>query len=291
MKKIYILTLLSSITFFGFAQTTKEFEFDGAQGAISPLLVPDIPPPPTLPLPFPNPVPDINSYIPVLNTYTAVVDSIGRINLNELVGVKLDIVHPSVEELRIILFSPFGTQLILVDTLPNGGANMEGTIFTLDAAQRISEGEAPYAGAFLPEQAPPGLNNFLFEEANGEWTLGIQVRPSFQVVPGSPGTLNSWSLVFEREIEDTTTNSVKNAAYSFELFPNPSSEFVRINRTNAVDMNDVLNIYNSMGQLVKSQNAGNANLNIDVSDLAEGLYFTEIRGKLGTSQQKLVIKH
>ncbi|NQU76682.1 MAG: tandem-95 repeat protein, partial [Planctomycetes bacterium] len=104
------------------------------------------------------------------------------------VNVTLDITHTEVSDLSIWLVSPSGTEVWLVNELPNAGENFTGTTFDDQADMWIGDGVAPYTGAYRPYDA---LASFDLEDPNGLWTLVIE-----DYYGGGVGTLNSWSISF-----------------------------------------------------------------------------------------------
>ena len=68
------------------------------------------------------------------------------------------------------------------------------------------------------------------------------------------------------------------------VFPNPSSNNVTINYSLTAQSPALIDLYNVMGEKVKSiynktQAVGTYNLQIDLSDLSDGIYF--VKGNLG----------
>ena len=61
------------------------------------------------------------------------------------------------------------------------------------------------------------------------------------------------------------------------LFPNPASSFVTLQISENAPMPDSLEVYNSIGQLVKQVNvSSNSDLNVDVTSFSKGVYFVKI---------------
>ena len=83
--------------------------------------------------------------------------------------VKLDLEHPNVSELSVVLISPNGTPVQLFSGLA-AGANLFGTVLDDEAALPIAAGLAPFTGSFQAQQA---LSAFDGEDPNGNWTLRV----------------------------------------------------------------------------------------------------------------------
>jgi subtilisin-like proprotein convertase family protein len=106
--------------------------------------------------------------------------------------------HTWVGDLAIDLTSPDGTTVRLVQHPggpDNGGDNLINTVFDDEAPTNISQGAAPYTGAFRPQNDQ--LSRFDGQQQQGTWTL--RVRDLFE---GDTGTLNSWQTTTRRAICD-----------------------------------------------------------------------------------------
>lgn len=81
---------------------------------------------------------------------------------------------------------------------------------------------------------------------------------------------------------------------SFNLFPNPASNNFSINLNSKINENATINIYNTTGTLVKSNEitmtSGEQTLNIDIQDLNTGLYIVQLATDNGVVTKKLAIK-
>jgi hypothetical protein len=58
---------------------------------------------------------------------------------------------------------------------------------------------------------------------------------------------------------------------SFKIFPNPCNNYITINKTNS--NNEVVNIFNTLGEVVKTFTCNSLNNYIDLTDLSKGIYF------------------
>ncbi|HPB24969.1 MAG TPA: T9SS type A sorting domain-containing protein [Bacteroidales bacterium] len=75
----------------------------------------------------------------------------------------------------------------------------------------------------------------------------------------------------------------------FNLSPNPTSDFITINIEKKCNTDITLNIYNTIGELVKTE-LFKENQQINVSDLSNGAYVIEAKSKEWTEKQKLLIQ-
>lgn len=84
------------------------------------------------------------------------------------------------------LIAPSGASVELFTDVGGDGDGFSGTTLDDAAAQPITAGAAPFAGAYRPEGELGALNG---QNASGAWTLQIADDTSFDV-----GTLDAWSL-------------------------------------------------------------------------------------------------
>lgn len=70
----------------------------------------------------------------------------------------------------------------------------------------------------------------------------------------------------------------------FSVYPNPASDIVNINLNEGLILKKV-NIYNTLGQLVKTENK----YNINVNSLSKGIYFLEIMTDKGKASRKILV--
>ncbi len=79
---------------------------------------------------------------------------------------------------------------------------------------------------------------------------------------------------------------------NINLFPNPANDVVNINLISEQPVNTTINIYNSIGALLKTEfvsfHSGNNNYSLDINDLNSGLYFVEILGDNRKQNFKLI---
>jgi subtilisin-like proprotein convertase family protein len=141
-------------------------------------------------------------------TFTCGVTGIGAIKSYGFVNLKLNITHQFAEsDLDITLTSPEGTVLtIYTGDEVTFAADFSNTVFNQTATENVQDGAAPFAGEYLPKETPPGLAKFDGENADGNWTLTI-----FDKAPIGDGTLNSWSLSFDKNVG----NVKPEAAFSY----------------------------------------------------------------------------
>jgi len=124
--------------------------------------------------------------------FSTAVTGVGNINdvSNGLASICINVNHPDLEDLEIILRAPDGTTVPL--TIQNGGTgnNYTNTCFTATAATSVKFGTAPFSGSFIPEGYLGAVNNG--QNADAAWNLCIADRRD----GASSGTLVSWSISF-----------------------------------------------------------------------------------------------
>lgn len=107
-----------------------------------------------------------------------------------LTSVCVNIAHTWVSDLKIILKSPLGVEVILSNGHGADGDNYTNTCFRMDGQDGyVSQGSAPFTGTYIPDQSINGFNIGL--NPNGTWQLCVQ-----DLVGADVGTLISFSLTF-----------------------------------------------------------------------------------------------
>lgn len=103
--------------------------------------------------------------------------------------VRINIEHDFVGDLTISLFSPDGTEVVLVDRRGGSGENFTNTVFDDEAPGpigAITPAGAPYSGSFRPEDI---MGAFDGKAAAGTWTLVVRDN-----APLNDGRLLAWDL-------------------------------------------------------------------------------------------------
>jgi len=102
------------------------------------------------------------------------------------VTVQVEITHPYVSDLSLFLFGPDGTIVELSSGNGGSGDNYTHTIFDQHASTAITAGQAPFTGAYRPEDSLDILRGVT---AAGDWGLAaVDGR-----LPDA-GTITGWSL-------------------------------------------------------------------------------------------------
>ncbi|MGE5608401.1 MAG: proprotein convertase P-domain-containing protein [Bacillota bacterium] len=114
------------------------------------------------------------------------------------VTVRLNISYPNDPDLRAVLTAPDGTTISLFYDVGSAGLrrNFTDTVFDDAATTPIQNGAAPFFGRFNPRPSvdlPLTLNDLKGMNVQGEWKLSISTTKA-----GAVGTLNNWSLTFQK---------------------------------------------------------------------------------------------
>jgi len=96
------------------------------------------------------------------------------------------------------------------------------------------------------------------------------------------------NLNFDNFIMSISEQTSENT--TFTLYPNPASDIVTLNMDNFTNADMTLNIYNVIGNLVKSEILIQNQRQINIGDLSNGIYVVEIKSKEWTEKQKLLIQ-
>ena len=137
----------------------------------------------------PKPIPDITTIYSAIS----IPGLVGHVLDDVDVSLRAD--HTTVGDLQLALGHPDGTELILADhaggNYPNYGRGACGmdavpTIFDDQASTNISEGRAPFAGRYRPEEA---LAAFSGKSPTGDWRLRVS-----DAYDNDSGTLLCWSM-------------------------------------------------------------------------------------------------
>jgi len=102
------------------------------------------------------------------------------------VNITVNITHPWIGDLDLMLISPTGTSVLLVASRYDEGMNYTNTKFDDSAPISIITGTAPYTGTFMPQG---DLSTFNDQYSYGNWTL-----KAIDSGPEDLGTIDSWSL-------------------------------------------------------------------------------------------------
>ncbi|MFO0909702.1 MAG: proprotein convertase P-domain-containing protein [Isosphaeraceae bacterium] len=127
------------------------------------------------------------------------------------VNVTVNITHTWDSDVRLVLRSPTGVLVTLVDGRGGSGDNFTNTTFDDQATTSIAAGSAPFTGSFTPEQPLSAFNGIV---PNGTWTL-----LAYDSVSSDVGVIQNWSLTITTTASDPSTTTDATGAYRFAGLP------------------------------------------------------------------------
>lgn len=215
------------------------------------------------------------------NTYTSTIAVVENLPITD-VKVLVNISHTMVNNLRLILISPSGTQIILSEN--NGDifdADYKNTIFDQEAETSITAIPSPFTGSFKPEGDLSLLNG---EMSAGKWKL--QVSDTFNEDGGSLDEF-TLDLCLARPLSID-----ENSFESFAVFPNPNNgEFtVKLQSHSGEDIK--IDVYDIRGRKLfenRFKNSINFREVIRLNNAPSGMYLISISDGLRTVTKKVLV--
>ncbi len=102
------------------------------------------------------------------------------------INVIVDIMHSYDGDLLISLIGPDGTEIILSEYNGGSGNHYSNTKFDDQAEIPISDGQPPFNGSYIPEQALSAFNHI---SLHGDWILTVYDNNA-----QDPGNLSDWCV-------------------------------------------------------------------------------------------------
>ncbi|EAR21986.1 proprotein convertase P-domain-containing protein [Nitrococcus mobilis] len=140
----------------------------------------------------PGPPGKIQSEIAVSDLEQATVENL---------EVHVDINHTWTGDLRIKLYSPDGTEVLLVNRRGGFRNDFRNTIFRANAQISITDGQPPFRGTFRPEGDFLALRG---KAVQGSWTLEVE-----DMAEQDGGALNRWSLGLDTDVTETSPFAIE----------------------------------------------------------------------------------
>jgi hypothetical protein len=103
---------------------------------------------------------------------------------------------------------------------------------------------------------------------------------------------NSVLYVDNLNFDELITGVEEQAAVekTFEIYPNPASDFITLKTNTSGSSKMILSFYNAIGKLIRSENITSVQQQIHVDDLTNGIYVLKISSEEGTRTQKLIVQ-
>ena len=180
------------------------------------------------------------------STTSSIITVTDTFSISDVNVSNLNISHTFINDLRVLLTSPSGAEVAILDQVCAGEDNI---LVNLDDEGASSLPCPPTDGdSYQPSNA---LSSFDGQSSAGNWTLSVS-----DLVAGDEGTLNAWNLeltldldaiwLFSESTAPTTTtlswtNITSNSGYEIEIssgsgFSNISTTSANINTFTAVDL-------------------------------------------------------
>jgi subtilisin-like proprotein convertase family protein len=199
----------------------------------------------------------------------------------EDINVSVNISHTYIRDLKLVLTSPQGTEVVLYDRNCN---NQHNIIATFD-----DDGSAISCSNLSGHVIPVGvLNNIAGESSQGTWTLWVSDNQGADV-----GVINSWGLEIctlenTSAIEGTTIEGLN-------IWPNPAKDSFNISFEVQSDNTPVeIKLFDISGRKVLQRNYNQVSntffSTIQTQGLTKGMYLLYINDGRNTTTQKLLIE-
>jgi hypothetical protein len=141
--------------------------------------------------------------------------------------------------------------------------------------------------AFFPTQIAQWENVVI--PINSSFTSGTNVRIKFEFTSGDGNNF----FIDNIQIKGNSTTSINevNLASNFLVQPNPTSGIFNVTSSNFNEKINEVSIVNLLGKEVYRSNSidNNTNLDFDLSEFSNGIYFLQIKTNKGNLTKKIVL--
>ena len=212
------------------------------------------------------------------NGITSTIQVSDSYSISDL-NVSVNISHTYIQDLKIKLTSPNGTEVTLFN---QNCSSQDNIVTTFD-----DDGPAMDCGGMAGGNVyhPVGnLSDFNGENMNGTWTLFVSDNYS-----GDTGTLHSWSLHI---CHTEHVNVAEVPVDALRVYPNPATRMVTVDY-HATTAKQSIRITDLNGRLIYEANparTGAVSRRIDVSQWARGVYLMRIADGDRLSVRKLIVE-
>lgn len=200
------------------------------------------------------------------NTSTAVTSTspgILTITITEDVTITdlnmcLDLTHPYLSDLGIVLTSPANTVVSIINPSQCNGAHIDAT-FDDDGSPLSCD--VTISGV---TQATEALSAFNGESALGDWTLTV-----VDTLPLDDGLINSFCIEYCGNILSTSEYEDQSP---FRIFPNPAKDKLSLSSEESLKVT----LFDIYGRKVVTMHTGPNAMDLDISKVSSGNYIVEI---------------
>lgn len=155
----------------------------------------------------------------------------------------------------------YSAQVFIVDSVQN---NMQ---YRYDSLLRAGYTQSSAISAILSNQ---NINYSTISITSGQYTFSLQ-----------PNAVCLFKIYIPGIISSTENNFVST---NFDIYPNPTSDKLTIALPSQQKSKSILQIYNTMGVLVKTVDINHSSIVIDISELSSGLYFIRMTNSQQTKR-------
>lgn len=142
--------------------------------------------------------------------------------------------------------------------------------------------------------------NGVFEEISTQQAVGNSKVSSYYTATDNNAPTKSYYKIKVVDVDGETTtfsnvvvveNNKIDATINFTIYPNPTNSVANVHITSKISSNIVLNVYNALGELLKTENISYAEntIAVNLSTYVKGVYFIELLVN-GNSKTKRVVK-
>jgi hypothetical protein len=177
---------------------------------------------------------------------------------------------------------------IVTGTDANGCVDIDTLTLTLNALPSINLGvDTTVCANHFPVtlNGPAGFTNYSWSNgATTQNTSASQAGSYVLTVTNNAGCLDKDTIVIS---SDPCLGLAENSTFEYAMYPNPSSNVVFV-ETNAEKSEAI--IYATNGQVLFTQQNTSASFTLNLTDLADGMYWVKVLSNEGALTKQLIIK-
>lgn len=142
----------------------------------------------------------------------------------------------------------------------------------------------PSADAYETNKYFPFLNNSNDQTTINYFTYSISESQGVKTLSIN-STLNKQAIYSSVMLSNASFEKL-----DFNLYPNPSAEYIEIKLNNELTNNGTLELYNEIGLLCKTEKLISNTTRMETKDLSSGIYFVKMKTENETITKKLIKK-